>query len=505
MRQSDKKVALIILDGWGHSPDTEHNPISIAKTPCFDTLWETCPHAFLDASGEAVGLPKGQMGNSEVGHTVIGAGKIVFTDLAKISKAARDNEFSKNSAMVALFEHVKKYDSILHVAGLVGPGGVHSHSEHLFAFLRAAGTAGIKKIAIHAFLDGRDTQPQSARQYLRELESVIEEIGIGFIATASGRFYAMDRDNNWDRLQTVEDIIFEGKGNKRENRKPSEVITELYEHGIVDEHVEPTVFLDDSGRSYQISENDGIFLFNFRKDRAKMITKKIIERSENNNNFLVTMTEYDNSFPCLHAFAEEIIETTIAKEISKDGATQAHIAETEKFAHCTYYLNGGKKEPYPGEKHILVDSRKDIKTHDQAPEMKAKEITEKAILQFKLGTDFIFVNYANPDMIGHTGNRDAAVRAIEFLDSQLSQFVGQAKKSHYDVIITADHGNAEIIFDPTSQQPHTAHTVNKVPIIYIGRENYVLSDGNLSDIAPTILSLMGIPVPQSMTGKLLLR
>ncbi|MFA6963906.1 MAG: 2,3-bisphosphoglycerate-independent phosphoglycerate mutase [Patescibacteria group bacterium] len=505
MKQSDRKVALIILDGWGYSPDTEHNPISIAETPCFDRLWGKCPHAFLEASGEAVGLPAGQMGNSEVGHTVIGAGKIVYTDLAKISKAAREKELSTNSALIALFDHVKEYDSVLHVAGLIGPGGVHSHSEHLYAFLRAADRAGIKKIAIHAFMDGRDTPPQSGRQYLKELEEVVDEIGIGFIATASGRFYAMDRDNNWDRLQMVENMIFDGKSGRRESRKPSEVIAELYEHGIIDEHIEPTMFLDDSGISYQIGKNDGVFLFNFRKDRAKMMTSKIIERGRGNNNFLVTMTEYDKSFPCLHAFTEEIIETTVAKEISRAGMRQAHIAETEKFAHCTYYLNGGKKEPYPGEEHILVESRKDIKTHDQAPEMKAEEITEKAIEQIEIDTNFIFINYANPDMIGHTGNRSAAVKAIESLDCQLGRLVQRAEKSGYNILITADHGNAEVIFDAVTKQPHTAHTTNKVPIIYSGGEGHTLSDGNLSDIAPTVLSLLKIPIPESMTGKILLK
>jgi 2,3-bisphosphoglycerate-independent phosphoglycerate mutase len=500
-----KQVLLVILDGWGHQEEKEHNAIAEAKTPYFDYLWNNYPHATLEASGEAVGLPDGQMGNSEVGHTIIGAGKVVYTDFAKISKAARENEFEKNPSFIELFNHVKKYNSVLHIKGLIGPGGVHSHSQHLYAFLRTAKKAGITKVAIHAFADGRDTPPQSAHDYLKELEDVIEHTGIGFIATASGRFYAMDRDNNWDRLKKAEDAIFDGIGKKHQGHKPSEIIKDLHDKNIVDEHIEPIIFLDDLGNNYQVRDNDGIFFFNFRKDRARMMTQRIIERRTSQNLFLVTMTQYDKNFDCAIAFSPEKIETTLANEISKANLTQAHIAETEKFAHCTYYLNGGKQEPHIGEEQILIESRKDIDTHDQAPEMRAKEITEKVMQSIENKTDFIFVNYANPDMVGHTGNKSAIIKAIECIDSEIKKIVTASLKANVDVVITADHGNAEMIFDKVSNQNHTAHTINPVPVIYIGKDYSKISNGALYDIAPTILEILGIKKPEVMTGENILQ
>ncbi len=501
MNKDRNKVILIVLDGWGYQEEKEHNAIAEAKTPYFDNLWNNYPHALLEASGEAVGLPDGQMGNSEVGHTIIGAGKVVYTDFAKISKAVKENDFENNASFIDLFNHVKQHDSVLHIKGLVSPGGVHSHSQHLYAFLKAAKKFGVEKVAIHAFTDGRDTPPKSAHEYLKELEDIIEHIGIGFIATASGRFYAMDRDNNWDRLKKVEDAIFEGKGKSSKGQKPSDVVKGLHSEGIVDEHIEPIIFLDDLGNSYQVRDNDGIFFFNFRKDRSRMMTQRIIERKDQQNLFLVTMTQYDNNFNCSIAFSPEEITTTLGNEISKSGLKQAHIAETEKFAHCTYYLNGGRQEPYDGEKQILVESRKDISTHDQAPEMRAKEITEEILHSIADSTDFIFVNYANPDMIGHTGNKNAIIKAIECVDCEINKVVNAALKNDFDIIITADHGNAEVNFDKISNQNHTAHTINPVPIIYISRKNSKISNGALYDIAPTVLKLLHIEKPESMTGE----
>lgn len=499
-----KPVILIVLDGWGVSDTKEHNAIAMANTPYYDMAWNTYPHAVLDASEEKVGLPVGQMGNSEIGHMTIGAGTTINTDLVRIAKAIKNKEFDTNPAFTELFEHVKKYDSTLHIQGLVSPGGVHSHSEHLYAFLEAAKRAGITKVVIHAFTDGRDTPPQSAAAYLKELEDVIEKVGIGFIATAAGRFYAMDRDNNWDRLAKAEAAMFECKGKVCQLKKPSEVFEELYKEGILDEHVEPLVFLDDQGNGYPIKDNDGIFFFNFRSDRARMLSKRVIEQSEQKNLCFVTMTQYDNTFTCLVAFPPMSIETTLAAEISKAGLQQAHIAETEKYPHATYFLNGGKQEPHEGEQHILVESRKDVPTHDLAPKMRAKEIADKAIEQIEQGVDFIFINFANADMVGHTANQSAIIEAVQEVDTQLSRVAEAAKKQGGVLFITADHGNAELMIDPITKEKHTAHTLNLVPAI-ITDEAYTIKDnGTLADIAPTILALMHIPQPTAMTGTNLL-
>lgn len=501
MNKSTKQVVLIVLDGWGYSESNDYNGIFEAQTPYFDYLWKNFPHSLLEASGEAVGLPEGQMGNSEVGHTIIGAGKIVNTDLVKISKSIEQNEFKQNSAFLELFNHVKKHDSTLHVQGLIGNGGVHSHSQHLFAFLKAAKEHGIEKIAIHIFTDGRDSAPQSAALYIKELENILKEIGVGFIATASGRFYAMDRDNNWDRLAKVEDAIFHGTTKSIQTNNPSQIIEELYKDGIVDEHIEPVIFLDENGKNYTICDNDGILFFNFRKDRSRMLSQKILDQKKSKNLCLVTMTEYDKNFDCLVAFTPEEINTTLAKEISEAGLNQTHIAETEKFAHVTYYFNGGQQIPYKNEKQILIDSRKDIQTHDQAPQMKAKEIANAAITEIQNQTNFILINFANPDMIGHTANKKALVESLSFMDQQLEKVVKEAISSDYKIIVTADHGNAEIYFDSISNEKHTAHTINKVPFILIDQDKKPVRDGGLADIAPTVLNLLDIKKPEEMTGQ----
>jgi len=502
MKNLRKQTILIVLDGWGYREEKKDNAIAEANTAFFDQLWNNYPHALLEASGLAVGLPEGQMGNSEVGHTAIGAGKIVNTDLVRIGKAIENNEFAKNPAFVELFNHVKDNDSVLHIQGLLGIGGVHSHSDHLYAFLKAAKENDIKKIALHLFTDGRDTAPQSAYGYLSELENFLKDSGIGFIASASGRFYAMDRDNNWERLEKAEDALFECKGNICAERKPSEVVKELYSKGIFDEHIEPIVFVDENGKSYPIKDNDGVFFFNFRADRARMLSKKVCDKAEGCNILFVTLTQYDKNFNCLVAFPPEVIETTLGNEISKAGLTQVRIAETEKFAHATYFLNGGREEPYAGEKRILIPSRKDVKTHDMAPKMRAEEIADKAIEEIKNGADFIFVNFANADMVGHTANREAIIIAIEELDKQLKRICDSTEGKNSIIFITADHGNAEINIDPETGEKHTSHTTSPVPII-ITDKNLKLHSGALADIAPTILKLFGIEIPRMMTGKIL--
>ena len=499
-----KPLVLVVLDGWGYREEKDHNAIAEAKTPFFDKLWAEYPHSLLSASGLAVGLPEGQMGNSEVGHTTIGAGKVVFTDLVRISQSAEKEEFDTNGTFQKLFSHVNKNNSTLHLMGLIGPGGVHSHSDHLYSIIKAAKKVGIKKVAIHAFTDGRDTPPQSAAEYLVDLEKVISETSIGFISTMTGRYFAMDRDNNWDRLAKATSAIFEGLGMQAGSQKASAVAKLFYTKEKTDEHFEPVVFLDKNGEKQLITENDAVFFYNFRADRARMLSQKIIEKIQSKNVLFGTMTEYDKNFDCLVAFEPIIIEATLAGEIAKAGLTQAHVAETEKFAHATYFLNGGREEPNINEEHILVPSRKDIATHDLAPEMMAEEIASKAISEINKGTDFIFINFANADMVGHTANKEAIIKGVEKVDLELKRVVDAVWEKGGVTIITADHGNAEINVDLETGAKHTAHTINPVPLILTDRTKEV-KKGSLADITPTILAILGIKKPDFMSGESLLK
>ncbi len=498
-----KQVALVILDGWGYREEKEHNAIADAKKPCYDKLWQEYPHSLLGASGLAVGLPEGQMGNSEVGHSTIGAGTTIYTDLVRISKSAEAGEFEKNKTIVKLFEHVKKNDSVLHLLGLVGTGGVHAHNDHLIATLKAAKSFGIKKVAIHAFTDGRDTAPQSARDFFLDLENEISKIGLGFISTVCGRYFAMDRDNNWDRLKKAEEALFSGEGMQAGAQKASDVATLLYSKEKTDEYFEPVVFLDQKGEKELIEENDAVFFLNFRADRARMLSKKIMEFGKEQNILFATLTRYDKNFDALVAFEPEQIVTTLAHEISKAGLTQAHIAETEKFPHVTYFLNGGKETPHENETHILVPSRKDVPTHDLAPEMRAKEIADKAIEEINKGTDFLFINFANPDMVGHTANKQAIITAIETVDRELGRVYNVIEKKSGVLFVTADHGNAEVNIDPVTGEKHTSHTINLVPFICTDKSKK-LHNGTLADITPTILEIFALKQPEAMKGQSLL-
>lgn len=498
-----KPIALIVLDGWGYREEVKDNAIAAANTPNFDALWAKYPHALLKASGLAVGLPEGQMGNSEVGHTTIGAGRPVDTDLVRINKAADAGEFATNSAVCAVFDHVREHGSTLHLMGLLSDGGVHSNQTHLYALLRAAKAAGLSKVAIHAFTDGRDTAPQSAALYLKELESVIAEAGVGAIASVSGRFYAMDRDNNWDRLATAEAAMFKCEGQICQLQKPSDIVGSLYQQGALDEHLKPLVFLDEQGNGWPVSEGDGVFIFNFRPDRVRMLLKELLTKASTMNLKVATMTEYDPTLVCPVAFPPVKIDTTLAKEISTAHLTQAHLAETEKFPHATYFLNGGVENPYPGEEHIMLPSRKDVPTHDLAPEMQADKIATKTVEQVKAGKDFIFVNIANADMVGHTANVPAIITAVEAADAALGKMVEAIEEAGGIAIITADHGNAEINKDPVTGEKHTAHTTSPVPVI-ITSTSHQIKDGTLADLAPTILKLLNLPIPASMTGSSLL-
>ncbi len=499
-----KPVVLVILDGWGYREEKIHNAIADAQTPFFDSLWAQYPHAVLDASEESVGLPEGQIGNSEVGHMTIGAGTTIDTDLVRITKAIRNGEFRTNPAFQKLFTHVKDHGSTLHIMGLVSPGGVHSHQEHLHAFLRACKAEGISKVAIHVFTDGRDTAPQASVQYLKDLEAVIEAEGVGRVATLAGRFFAMDRDKNWDRLAKVEDAMFFCKGNVCELQRASDLVKDLHAAGHMDEHIEPHVFVDEKGEGVSIQQNDAIFCFNFRADRARQLCEKVLEKTEGMNTVFVTLTEYSTDLAVDVAYRPQRVATTLSAEISKAGLTQAHVAETEKYAHATYFLNGGVETPHEGEEFVLVPSRKDVPTHDLAPEMKAKEITDEALARIAAGVDFVFINYANADMVGHTANVPALTIAVETIDRELARLIPAVKALGGVVFISADHGNAEMNIDPDSGEKHTAHTLNVVPAILTVEGKQLRPTGTLADITPTILELMQLPQPESMKGQSLL-
>lgn len=504
-----KQVALIILDGWGHRENGLHNAIMEAKTPFYDSLINNYPHTLLNASEEHVGLPGGTIGNSEIGHMTMGAGKVIDTDLVKINKAFAAGEFHSNPAFLTLFDHVKKYGSTLHILGMVSPAGVHSHQAHLHEILKAAKLAGLTQVVIHAFTDGRDAPPQSAAKYLKELEEVIKDLGIGYIATATGRYFAMDRDQNWHRTEKAEKAIFEALGKTYKSNSPSDVLADLYKKGIIDELLEPLVFLDDQGKSYPVKNNDAIFFFNFRSDRPRQLSKKITERAKAQNLFFCTMTEYHPSFESQVAFPQTKIETTLAAEISKAGLTQAHIAETEKYAHVTFFFNGGRQEPHEGEDDILIESRRDIATHDEAPEMRAHEIADKAIERLEAGDNFIIMNFANADMVGHTANKPAIIVAVETIDKELNRVVEKILSRDGTALITADHGNAELNVDLITGTKHTAHTTNQVPFILVSHDAVNLISNiqyplSLASIAPTILQLLQIKKPSSMTSESLL-
>jgi len=503
IEKNKKIVALIVLDGWGYREEKTNNAIASAHKPFFDSLWTEYPHSLLSASGPAVGLPEGQIGNSEVGHMTIGAGQITDTDLVRISKAIQDGEFKNIPAFTKLFEHLKQYNSTLHIMGLIGPGGVHSYQEHLMAFLQSAKTAGLKKIAIHAFMDGRDLAPQSGATYLEEINQKLIELGIGHIATVTGRYYAMDRDSNWNRLDLALSAITKGQGEIIKNISPAEAVRQKYKNNEVDELLKPMVFLTKDEQPTMLEKNDGIFIFNFRADRIRMITKKLKEQKDELNLDIVTMTEYEQDLNLPVAFPPIKIDNTLAKEISLAGLTQAHIAETEKFAHATYFLNGGVEQAYPNENQILISSHKDVATHDQAPEMRAKEITDKALEQIELGTDFLFINYANADMVGHTANVPAIIKAIETLDEQLRRLIEKIEEVKGIAIITADHGNAELNINPETGKPHTAHTTNPVPLIITDKNIKIISGGTLVNLAGTILKLLNIKAPANMASSLI--
>jgi 2,3-bisphosphoglycerate-independent phosphoglycerate mutase len=499
-----KQVLLIVLDGWGYREEQKFNAIKTANPKYMNSLWQEYPHALFDASGEAVGLPKGTIGTSEIGHLTIGSGRIIYTDIVKVYKAIEDDTLKDNKALNDLIQHVQQHDSTLHLMGLVSPGGVHSHQDHLYALIKVAKEKGVKKLVVHVFADGRDTAPQSGAHYVNQLHEVLNQTGIGHIATINGRYYAMDRDKNWDRTQKAMDALFEGKGEVNSGKAGEQVIREQYEKDTGDEFIQPQILLNEEGKPDVIAQNDGVFFFNFRPDRARQITKLILDKKEALNLFFVTLTEYDKSLPTTVAFPQDAIENTLSDVLSQHNVPQVHIAETEKYAHVTYFFNGGKEILHENEEFVMIPSRKDIPTHDLAPEMKAKEVADKTIEYIEKGTDFIVINFANADMVGHTGKFEPAVHAVKFEDEQIKRVTEAMLAKGGVVLITADHGNAEDMFDEKSGHPITAHSLYPVPFIITDKNVTIPAKGTLDQVAPTILKLFNLPQPKEMTGKSIL-
>ena len=506
-----KLTMLMILDGFGENPNNEGNAVNLAKKPNIDKLRKICPVSHIDASGAAVGLPDGQMGNSEVGHTNIGAGRIVYQKLTKITKSIEDGDFFSIPEFTEAIENVKKNKSKLHIMGLLSDGGVHSHQRHLYGLLELAKRKGLdNNVFIHAFMDGRDTLPASGEGYIQELQEKMKEKGVGKIATLSGRYYAMDRDKRWDRVEKAYNALVKGEGVLAKD--PIQAIEESYQQEIFDEFVVPTVITDANDQPLaKIESGDSVIFFNFRPDRARQLTRAIVDdkfdgfKTDKLDIDFVCMTEYDDTMPNVKiAFKPEELTNTFGEVVSKLGKKQLRIAETEKYAHVTFFFNGGREEPYPGEDRILVNSPK-VATYDLQPEMSAYEVTEKVVEAINSEKyDTIILNFANTDMVGHTGNIDAAIKAVEAVDKCVGEIVEAVQKQNGVLLITADHGNAEQMIDYQTGEPLTSHTTNLVPLILVGMENVELKDGRLCDLTPTMLDIMEEQKPKEMTGESLL-
>ena len=503
----------MILDGYGLNESCEHNAVCEARTPVMDQLESQCPFVKGYASGMAVGLPDGQMGNSEVGHLNMGAGRIVYQELTRITKSIQDGDFFEIPEFLQAVENCRKNDSALHLFGLVSDGGVHSHNGHIYGLLELAKRNGLKKVFVHCFLDGRDTPPASGKSFVAELEEKMKELGVGKVASVMGRYYAMDRDKNWDRNKLAYDVMTKGEGNKAESAE--EAIQASYDSEKFDEFVIPTVITENGSPVGLIQDKDSVIFYNFRPDRARQITRAFCDdeftgfaREKRLDLVFVCFTDYDETIGNkLVAFKKEVITNTFGEFLASHGKTQARIAETEKYAHVTFFFNGGVEEPNEGEDRILVPSPKEVPTYDLKPEMSAPIVCEKLVEAIKSGKyDVVIVNFANPDMVGHTGVEDAAIRAIEAVDECVGKTVDAVKEMGGVLFICADHGNAEVMVDPETGKPWTAHTTNPVPFLLVNADaSYGLREGGcLADIAPTLIELMGMEQPKEMTGKSLL-
>ena len=503
-----KLTMLMILDGYGHNDKTEGNAVYCAKTPVMDELLSKYPNTLIEASGMNVGLPEGQMGNSEVGHTNIGAGRIVYQELTRITKSITDGDFFANEALLKAINNCKENGSALHLFGLLSDGGVHSHINHLFALIELAKKNGLTKVFVHGFMDGRDVSPTSGIEYVKALEEKMKEIGVGKIGVLSGRYYAMDRDNRWDRVEKAYAALCYGEGEMEEDA--IEAMQKSYDNGITDEFIVPTVISKDA----KISANDSVICFNFRPDRAREITRTFVDSDfegfERKNGMMpvyyVCMTQYDEKMPNVDvAFRPEKLTNTFGEYIASKGLNQLRIAETEKYAHVTFFFNGGVEAPYENEDRALIPSPK-VATYDLQPEMSAYQVTDEVIKRIESGKyDVIILNFANCDMVGHTGVFNCAVKAVEAVDECVGKVVEAVRKQDGVICITADHGNADQMVDPETKDVFTAHTTNPVPFIVVGKECALRETGRLADIAPTLLKIMDIEKPAEMSGESLVK
>ncbi|MCQ6278766.1 2,3-bisphosphoglycerate-independent phosphoglycerate mutase [Bacillus sp. EB600] len=504
---SKSPVAIIILDGFGCRKETKGNAVAQAKKPNFDGFWEKYPHAQLLASGEAVGLPEGQMGNSEVGHMNIGGGRIVYQNLTRVNIAIREGEFEKNETFLGAIDHVKKNGTSLHLFGLLSDGGVHSHIDHMFALLKLAADQGVEKVYVHAFLDGRDVGPQTAKSYIQQTLDKMKEYGVGEFATISGRYYSMDRDKRWERVEKSYRSMVYGEGPSYTD--PLELVEDSYQHGIYDEFVLPSVITKEDGTPVAtIQDNDAVIFYNFRPDRAVQISNTFTNKDFRSFDrgpkhpkdlYFVCLTFFNESVDGYVAFKATNLDNTLGEVLSQHGLKQLRIAETEKYPHVTYFMSGGREEKFPGEERILINSPK-VATYDLQPEMSAYEVTDALLKEIQADHfDAILLNFANPDMVGHSGKLEPTIKAIEAVDECLGKVVNLILEKGGAAIITADHGNSDEVVT-LEGKPMTAHTTNPVPVI-VTKPGVELHDGILADLAPTMLDLLGIEPPKEMTGK----
>ena len=510
---SKKKTALLlILDGWGHREETSSNAIHSANSPIWDSLWERKPHTLIDTSGKSVGLPAGQMGNSEVGHMNLGAGRVVYQSLTRIDKDIEEGAFFSNPVLIGAVQRTIDADSALHIFGLMSGGGIHSHEDQIIAMIELAIRNGAPKIFLHAYLDGRDTPPRSALPCLLRAEKILLGSSKGRVASICGRFYAMDRDNRWDRVQPAYDLLTQAKAEFHSD-DVSSALEAAYQRGEDDEFVQASLVGSQSDAPATVSDGDVVVFMNFRADRAREITRAFVD--DDFDGFqrsvipklseFVMLTEYAADIPASCAYPPNKLDNVLGQYLSDQKKTQLRIAETEKYAHVTFFFNGGREEPFDNEDRTLIPSP-DVKTYDLQPEMSAFELTDALVAAMRSHKyDAIICNYANGDMVGHTGDFDAAVKAVEAVDKCLEQIVAACEEAGAELLITADHGNVEQMLDPKTNQPLTSHTSGPVPLVYVGTSGrQFISDGSLSDLAPTLLSLLDMPIPKEMTGKILL-
>lgn len=503
-----KPFMLMILDGFGLRDNGAGNALEEADTPVLDRLFAESPHSRLKASGQAVGLPEGQIGNSEVGHMNLGAGRVVHQPLVRINEAIESGDFFENDVLTGAVDYASDHDGTVHLIGLLSDGGVHSHQDHLRALLELAERRGHEDVAVHAQLDGRDVPPRSAKPFLERLKEDFQEVGVGRLATMGGRYFGMDRDERWDRTEKAYDAIVRGQSDVRERDAIEALETAYEERDENDEFVTPTVFVDEQDDPLAtVEDGDTVIFFNFRPDRARQMTRALTE--EHFDEFPVdgldihfaSLTQYDEDYDLPVAFPPQALKNVLAEYISDRGMSQYHTAETEKYAHVTFFFNGGEEDPFPGEDRELVPSPS-VETYDKKPEMSAPEVTEKLVARLREGNDdFIVVNYANPDMVGHTGDLAAAISAMEALDDCIGSVIEALDELGGELLLTSDHGNAETMIDPETGDNHTAHTTVDCPLLYHGPRSIQLKDGILADVAPTILTLMDLPIPDEMTGE----